>query len=144
MLKTWGIHHNKTKSNICNSDNFTFIPLLQQSSFSPYIFCKIFFNLNSYFLVNSELITKPITLLSNNISIVTSSYTLILSNPILTVTFQVLIQVISKCIIYYFTTEYCKLVILFFFLFYRISISIVSYNMSEPFTVVNSFSNLSL
>jgi len=50
-------------------------------------FCKIFFNLNPYFYVNSKLITKPIIPLSNNISMVTPSCVLILSSPIFTVTF---------------------------------------------------------
>ena len=45
-----------------------------------------FFNLNLYFLANSELITSPIALLSNSISTIISSYISILSKPIFTIT----------------------------------------------------------
>ena len=45
-----------------------------------------FFNLNSCFLTNSELITNSVTPLSNNASTVTLSYVSILSSPIFTVT----------------------------------------------------------
>jgi len=48
---------------------------------------SIFFNLDPYFLVNSELITKPIILLFNNTSTVTPSHKLILLSPIFTITF---------------------------------------------------------
>ena len=47
----------------------------------------IFFNLNFFSLTYSELITKPIALLSNKVSTVISSYISIFSNPIFTVTF---------------------------------------------------------
>ena len=56
------------------------------STFLTYIDLSILFNLNSYFLANSELITKPIVPLSNNASTVTSSCGSILSSPIFTIT----------------------------------------------------------
>ena len=46
-----------------------------------------FFNLNTYFLANSELITSSIALLSNNTFTVILSYVSILSSPIFTITF---------------------------------------------------------
>ena len=57
----------------------------------PFIFLtcmglSIFFNLNPYFLANSELITKPVTPLSNNASTITPSCVSILFNPIFTIT----------------------------------------------------------
>ena len=60
--------------------------LKELSTFLIYISFFIFFNLNSYFLANSKLITNPVILLSNNISTVTSFCVLIISNPIFTVT----------------------------------------------------------
>ena len=56
------------------------------STFLTYIGLSILFNLNPYFLANSELITKPIAPLSNNASTVTSSCGSILSSPIFTIT----------------------------------------------------------
>ena len=55
-------------------------------TFFTYIGLSIFFNLNLYFLVNSEIMTNSIALLSNNASIVTPSYVSTLSNPIFTIT----------------------------------------------------------
>ena len=48
---------------------------------------SIFFNLNFYFLINSELITNLITPLSNNVSTIIPFCILILSNLIFTITF---------------------------------------------------------
>ena len=48
---------------------------------------SIFFNLNFYFLINSELITNLITPLSNNASTIIPFCILILSNLIFTITF---------------------------------------------------------
>ena len=56
------------------------------STFLMYIGFSIFFNLNSCFLENSELITNPIALLSNSTPTVTPSYILILSKLIFTIT----------------------------------------------------------
>ena len=56
------------------------------STFLTYIGSSILFNLNPYFLVNSELITNFIAPLSNNASTITPSCVSILSNPIFTVT----------------------------------------------------------
>ena len=47
---------------------------------------SILFNLKSYFLVNSKLITILVILLFNNASTVTSSCMLIISSPIFTIT----------------------------------------------------------
>ena len=62
---------------------------LHQSLFSLYILCNIgffiFFNLKLYFLANSELMTRPITLLSRSISTMTS-WVSILSSIIFTIT----------------------------------------------------------
>jgi len=52
-----------------------------------YISFSIFFSLNFCFLVNSELITSFITLLSKNASTIILSYVLILSSFIFIVTF---------------------------------------------------------
>jgi len=56
------------------------------STFLIYIGLSIFFNLNPYFLMNSELITNPVAPLSNNASTITSSCISILSSPIFTIT----------------------------------------------------------
>ena len=54
--------------------------------FLTYMGLSIFFSLNFYFLTNSELITKSVVPLSNNISIVIPFCISILSNPIFTIT----------------------------------------------------------
>ena len=56
------------------------------STFLIYISLSIFFNLNPYFLANSELITNSIALLSNNAFTIISSYILIFFSPIFTIT----------------------------------------------------------
>ena len=60
--------------------------LSDPSTFLTFISLSNFFDLNPCFLMNSELITNPVTLLSNNASTVTLSYVSILSSPIFTVT----------------------------------------------------------
>ena len=60
--------------------------LKEPSIFLTYIGLSIFFSLNSYFLVNSKLITSPVALLFNNASTITPSCVSILSKPIFTVT----------------------------------------------------------
>ena len=55
------------------------------SIFLTYISLSVFLSLNPYFLMNSELITNPVTSLFNNISTITSSGISILSSPIFTV-----------------------------------------------------------
>ena len=61
--------------------------LKKLSTFLIYIGLSIFFNLNLYFLINSELITSSIAPLSSNISTVPSSCMSIHSSPIFTMTF---------------------------------------------------------
>ena len=56
------------------------------STFLMYMGLSIFFNLNPYFLANSELITNSVTSLSNNVSTITPFDVSILSNPIFTIT----------------------------------------------------------
>ena len=59
--------------------------LKKPSTFLIYISLSIFFSLNPCFLANSELITSPVALLSNNTSTVIPSCVFILSSPIFTV-----------------------------------------------------------
>ena len=56
------------------------------STFLTFIGLSNLFNLKPYFLANSELITSPVALLSNNTSTIIPSYVSILSSPIFTVT----------------------------------------------------------
>ena len=68
---------------ICSIDPFL---LKKLSMFLTYIGFSIFFNLNPYFLTNSELMISFVALLSNNASTITLSCVSILSSPIFTVT----------------------------------------------------------
>ena len=60
--------------------------LNEPSTFLTYIGLSSLFNLNPCFLVNSELITSPVALLSNNASTVIPSCVFILSSLIFTMT----------------------------------------------------------
>ena len=60
--------------------------LKKLSTFLTYIGFSIFFNLNPYFLTNSELMTSSVAPLSNNASTITLSCVSILSSLIFTVT----------------------------------------------------------
>ena len=69
-------------STVCSIGPFW---LNEPSIFLTYMDLSIFFSLNSYFLVNSKLITSPVAPLSNNASTIIPFWMSILSNPIFTV-----------------------------------------------------------